>query len=223
MSRVWERDCRILLIFYIGYGIVRVAKGDDGHPMDPKTNPPGVAAPGGFLSVLRRTGPFGLCAAVMYHLRPTTCTGSSWLHRPQRRWKRRWHTPWTHLLPAGKSRSTGDSTKFRQKKQYQGVGFLGCIRSKVIVTQNIPTVTELLRWENTSIAVLFLIKSTAILVFFDSAAADRCSTLLSGVNEQPVGEADRWRYWVGGGVRRRLGLAPSGAAAPALSASLDAK
>ena len=27
----------------------------------------------------------------------------------------------------------------------------------------------------------------------------------------------------GGGVRRRLGLAPSGAAAPALSASLDAK
>lgn len=27
----------------------------------------------------------------------------------------------------------------------------------------------------------------------------------------------------GGGVRRRLGLAPSGAAAPELSASLDAK
>ena len=58
-------------------------------------------------------------------------------------------------------------------------------------------------------AVLFMRKSTAILVFFDSAAADRCSTLLVDVIER-------------GGVRRRLGLAPSGAADPALSASLDA-
>lgn len=69
--------------------------------------------------------------------------------------------------------------------------FHGCIRAKVIITQNIPTVTELLQRENTSMAVLFMRKSTAILVFFDSAAADRCSTLLGDVNEQPVGEADR--------------------------------
>ena len=40
-------------------------------------------------------------------------------------------------------------------------------------------------------AVLFARKATAILVFFDSAAADRCSALLSDVNEQPAGEADR--------------------------------
>lgn len=78
------------------------------------------------------------------------------------------------------------------------MGFHGCIRAKVIVIQNIPTVTELLRCENTSMAVLFLIESTAILVFFfDSAAADRCSTLLSDVNEQPAGEADRWCHWAG--------------------------
>lgn len=70
------------------------------------------------------------------------------------------------------------------------MGFHGCIRAKVIVTQNIQTVTELLQRENTSIAVLFMRKSTAILVFFDSAAADRCSTLLSDVNEPPAGEAD---------------------------------
>lgn len=40
-------------------------------------------------------------------------------------------------------------------------------------------------------AVLFARKGTAILVFLDSAAADRCSTLLGDVNEQPAGEADR--------------------------------
>jgi len=40
-------------------------------------------------------------------------------------------------------------------------------------------------------AVLFARKGTAILVFFDSAAADRCSALLGDVNEQPAGEADR--------------------------------
>ena len=40
-------------------------------------------------------------------------------------------------------------------------------------------------------AELFIKKSSAILLFFDSAAVDRCSTLLSGVNEQPAGEADR--------------------------------
>lgn len=37
-------------------------------------------------------------------------------------------------------------------------------------------------------AVLFARKGTAILVFFDSAAADRCSALLGDVNEQPAGE-----------------------------------
>lgn len=46
-------------------------------------------------------------------------------------------------------------------------------------------------------AVLFMRKSTAILVFFDSAAADRCSTLLSDGNEQPAGEADCCRHCVG--------------------------
>ena len=45
--------------------------------------------------------------------------------------------------------------------------------------------------ENTSMAVLFLIKSTALLVFFDSAAVDRGSTSLSDVNELPVREAVR--------------------------------
>lgn len=40
-------------------------------------------------------------------------------------------------------------------------------------------------------AVLSGLKSTAMLLFLNSAAVDRCSTLLSGVNEQPAGEADR--------------------------------
>jgi len=80
--------------------------------------------------------------------------------------------------------------KFDRKSNTRNMGFSSSIRVKVIVTQNIPTVTELLRRENTSMAVLFLIKSTAILVFFDSATTDRCSALISDVNDSPAGEAD---------------------------------
>ena len=40
-------------------------------------------------------------------------------------------------------------------------------------------------------AVLFMRKSTAIVVFFDSVAADRCSTLLSDVNDPPLLQAVR--------------------------------
>ena len=47
MSRGGNQEYRTLLIFYIGYGIVRVANGDDGHPMDPKTNPPELPLLGG--------------------------------------------------------------------------------------------------------------------------------------------------------------------------------
>lgn len=40
-------------------------------------------------------------------------------------------------------------------------------------------------------AVLFARKGTAILVFFDSAAADRCSALLGDVNDPPLLQAVR--------------------------------
>jgi len=80
--------------------------------------------------------------------------------------------------------------KFDRKSNTRNMGFSDSIRVKVIVTQNIPTVTELLRRENTSITVLFMRKSTVILVFFDSAAIDRCSALIGDVNDSTAGEAD---------------------------------
>ena len=39
MSRGGEQECRTLLIFFIGYVIVMVAKGDDGHPLEQKRTP----------------------------------------------------------------------------------------------------------------------------------------------------------------------------------------
>jgi len=62
--------------------------------------------------------------------------------------------------------------KFDRKSNTRKMGFIGSIRVKVIVTQNIPTETELLERENTSMTVLYMRKSTAILVFFDRAATD---------------------------------------------------
>lgn len=61
--------------FFCCYVYSNMVNGDYGYSMDPKT-PPGVAAPGG-LVCLQRVEPFGLCAAVMYHLCPTTSTGSN--------------------------------------------------------------------------------------------------------------------------------------------------
>ena len=73
-----------------------------------------------------------------------------------------------------------------------------------------------------SMAELFWRKGSAILLFFNSAAVDRCSTcsvaLTNSLQERRIVDGTER-----GGVRRRLGLAPSGAAAPARSASLDAK
>lgn len=64
------------------------------------------------------------------------------------------------------------------------------MRGTVMILQNIPTMAELLGRENTSLVVLLLRKCTARLVFYDSAVADRCCTLLSDVNEPPAGGAD---------------------------------
>ena len=76
--------------------------------------------------------------------------------------------------------------------------------------------------EKFSMAELFLPKSSAILLFFDSATVDRCSTCsvasTNSLQERRIVDATER-----GGVRRRLGLAPSGAAASELWASLDAK
>ena len=47
-----------------------MAKGDYGYSTETKANPPGAATPGGFLSVLRRTGPFGLAALCIISVQP---------------------------------------------------------------------------------------------------------------------------------------------------------
>lgn len=41
----------MLLIFFVSHDIVKAAKGDYGYSTETNANPPGVAAPGGFLSV----------------------------------------------------------------------------------------------------------------------------------------------------------------------------
>ena len=73
--------------------------------------------------------------------------------------------------------------------------------------------TELCCWEN-SVWLNFF--GEAILLFFNSVAVDRCSTC-SVASTNSLQERRSVDGTERGGVRRRLGLAPSGVAAPALS------
>lgn len=133
------------MIFYDSYVIVVVAKGDDGHPRTQKRTPQELQLLGGsclFYGGLGRLGcVLRLCIISVQPLAQVVADYTG--RNGDEKGDDILHGPTSSLLE--RVAAIEIVPNFDRKSNTRGTRFHGCIRSKVIVMQNIPTVTELLR------------------------------------------------------------------------------
>lgn len=158
MSRGWEREHRTLLIFYIGYVIVTMAKGDDGHPWTQKRTPQERQLLGGsclFYGGLGRLGcVLRLCIISVQPLAQVVADYTG--HNGDEKGDDILHGPTS--FPLERVAALEIIPNFDRKSNTARLISEGCHKVGVINLQNIPTMAEHFGWNWKLVQLYFLRK-----------------------------------------------------------------